>query len=59
MNPSILDQTIKAYRIGAANNKYSIFDGTGSTFFPGRWNTASGRVIYSAEHYTVRQQYSD
>lgn len=53
MNPSILDRTIKAYRIGAANNKYPIFNGIGSSFFPGRWNTAVGRVIYSAEHYST------
>jgi RES domain-containing protein len=53
MNASVLDRTIKAYRIGAANNKYPIFDGTGSTFYPGRWNTATGRVIYSSEHYST------
>ncbi len=53
MNPSVLDRTIKAYRLGAANNKYPIFDGTGSTFFPGRWNSASSRVIYSTEHYST------
>lgn len=53
MNPSISERTVKAYRIGVANNKYSIFDGTGSSFFPGRWNTAKCRVIYSSEHYST------
>ncbi|MEO0014633.1 MAG: hypothetical protein RLZZ535_3022 [Cyanobacteriota bacterium] len=53
MNASVLDRTIKAYRIGAANNKYPIFDGTGSTFYPGRWNTSKARLIYSSEHYST------
>ncbi|MEL6580232.1 MAG: RES domain-containing protein [Cyanobacteria bacterium J06621_12] len=48
-----LDRTVKAYRIGAANNKYPIFDGTGSSFFPGRWNTGRCRIIYTAEHYST------
>jgi RES domain-containing protein len=53
MNASVLDGTIQAYRIGAANNKYPIFDGTGSTFYPGRWNTSTSRVIYSSQHYST------
>jgi RES domain-containing protein len=53
MNASVLDRTIQAYRIGAANNKYPIFDGTGSTFYPGRWNTATSRLIYSSQHYST------
>lgn len=53
MTASILDRTVTAYRIGAANNKYPLFDGTGSTFFPGRWNTSRCRVIYAAEHYST------
>lgn len=53
MNASVLNRTIKAYRIGAANNKYPLFDGTGSIFYPGRWNTPASRVIYSSEHYST------
>ena len=53
MNPSILDRIVKAYRIGTANNKYPIFDGTGSIPYPGRWNTSANRVIYCAEHYST------
>lgn len=53
MNASVLDRTVKAYRIGAANNKYPIFDGTGSIMYPGRWNTSRCRVIYAAEHYST------
>ena len=53
MSASVLDRTVRAYRICAANNKYPLFDGMGSIFFPGRWNTAANRVIYSAEHYST------
>ena len=53
MNASLLDRTVKAYRIGTASNKHPIFDGTGSMMFPGRWNTSKCRVIYAAEHYST------
>ena len=53
MNPSILDRTLKAYRIGAASNRYPIFDGSGSVLFPGRWNSSRTRVIYCSEHYST------
>jgi RES domain-containing protein len=38
MTASILDRTLKAYRIGVHNNRYPIFDGTGAKLYPGRWN---------------------
>ena len=38
MTAFILDRTLKAYRIGVHNNRYSIFDGTGAKLYPGRWN---------------------
>ncbi|MCU0535715.1 MAG: RES domain-containing protein [Hydrococcus sp. Prado102] len=53
MSASVLDRTIHAYRIGAANNLYPIFDGTGAMLFPGRWNTARTRLIYCSEHYST------
>ena len=53
MNSSILDRTQKAYRIGTINNRYPIFDGSGSLLFPGRWNSNRRRVIYCSEHYST------
>lgn len=52
MTASILDRTLKAYRIGIHNNLYPIFDGTGAKLYPGRWN-AKYQVIYSASNYSL------
>jgi RES domain-containing protein len=49
----ILDRTLSAYRIGDPAGAYPIFDATGSTIAPGRWNTPGSPVIYSAEHYST------
>ena len=53
MSASVLDRTVRAYRIGAANNKYPIFDGSGSLLYPGRWNSSACRVIYCSQHYST------
>ena len=53
MTASVLDRELKAYRIGAAENKYRIFDGYGSVLYPGRWNTQACHVIYCSEHYST------
>jgi RES domain-containing protein len=53
MSASTLDRTLKAYRIGAHGNPYPIFDGTGATIAPGRWNTARCRTIYCSEHFST------
>jgi RES domain-containing protein len=52
MNASILDRTLKAYRIGIHSNRYPIFDGTGSKLYPGRWNE-NYPVIYSGSNYSL------
>lgn len=52
MNASILDRTLKAYRIGIHSNCYPIFDGTGSKLYPGRWNE-NYPVIYSGSNYSL------
>lgn len=52
MSPSILDRTLKAYRIGVHSNHYPIFNGTGARLYPGRWNTEYP-VIYSARNYSL------
>lgn len=53
MTPQRLDRTLTAYRIGDPDGLYPIFDATGSTIAPGRWNTAGSPVIYSSEHYST------
>jgi RES domain-containing protein len=49
----VLGRTLSSYRIGDPNGAYPIFDATGSTIAPGRWNTPGSPVIYSSEHYST------
>lgn len=49
----VLDRVLKSYRIGDLAGAYPIFDATGSTIFPGRWNTPGSPIIYSSEHYST------
>jgi RES domain-containing protein len=49
----ILDRTMRAYRIGDPNGRYPIMDATGSTLYPGRWNTPSTPLLYCSEHYST------
>ena len=53
MTAQILDRTLLAYRIGDPAGLYPIFDATGSTLAPGRWNTPASPVIYTSEHYAT------
>ena len=53
MSVQILDRTLTCFRIGDPAGAYPIFDATGSTIAPGRWNTASSPVIYTSEHYST------
>jgi RES domain-containing protein len=48
-----LDRVITSYRIGDPDGAFPIFDATGSTLNPGRWNTASSPMIYTSEHYST------
>lgn len=48
-----LDRTLTVYRIGDPNGRHPIFDATGSTYAPGRWNDADTPVIYAGEHYST------
>ncbi|ABI55848.1 RES family NAD+ phosphorylase [Alkalilimnicola ehrlichii MLHE-1] len=48
-----LDRTLTAYRIGDPTGEFPIFDATGSTRHPGRWNDAETPVIYAGEHYST------
>jgi len=48
-----LDRTLHGYRIGDPDGTYPIFDATGSTINPGRWNDTQTPVIYAGEHYST------
>jgi RES domain-containing protein len=49
----ILDRTLFCFRIGDPNGAHPIFDATGSTIAPGRWNTLGSPIIYTSEHYST------
>jgi RES domain-containing protein len=53
VTPQRLDRVLRAYRIGDPAGEHPIFDATGSTLFPGRWNTPTSPVIYASEHYST------
>ena len=53
MTSQVLDRTLSAYRIGDPAGAYPIFDATGSTIAPGRWNTPGSPIVYTAEHYST------
>lgn len=53
MTPQILSQGLSAYRIGDPAGVHPIFDATGSTINPGRWNDANHPMIYAAERYST------
>ncbi|MBP0440395.1 RES family NAD+ phosphorylase [Tianweitania sediminis] len=53
MTAQTLDRTLSAYRIGDPAGAYPIFDATGSTIAPGRWNTPGSPVIYASERYST------
>jgi RES domain-containing protein len=48
-----LDRVVTCYRIGDPSGAFPIFDDTGSTLYPGRWNTASSPMVYTSEHYST------
>src|SRR5258708_8240183 len=47
------DRVLTRYRIGDAYGAHPIFDATGSTLNPGRWNTPASPMIYTSEHYST------
>jgi len=53
LTAQILDRVLTCYRIGDPNGAYPIFDATGSTIAPGRWNDAISPVIYASEHFST------
>ena len=53
MKPQILSQGLTAFRIGDPAGAWPIFDATGSTLHPGRWNDPAHPVIYAAERFST------
>lgn len=53
MTAQLLDRTLSAYRIGDPAGAYPIFDATGSTIAPGRWNTRGSPMIYASAVYST------
>ncbi|MFT0860372.1 RES family NAD+ phosphorylase [Ancylobacter sp. G4_0304] len=53
MMAELLDRTLSSFRIGDPNGAYPIFDATGSTLAPGRWNTPGSPLIYTSQHYST------
>jgi RES domain-containing protein len=49
----VLDRTLSSFRIGDPGGAYPIFDATGSTIAPGRWNTPGSPILYTSEHYST------
>lgn len=48
-----IDRIVACYRIGDPEGSYPIYDATGSTISPGRWNTSNAPCIYASEHYST------
>lgn len=53
MTAQRLDRTLSSFRIGDPGGAYPIFDATGSTLAPGRWNTPGSPLIYTSQHYST------
>jgi RES domain-containing protein len=49
----ILDRGLVSFRIGDPAGAYPIFDATGSTIAPGRWNTPGSALIYSSAYFST------
>jgi RES domain-containing protein len=49
----VLDRVLRCYRIGDPAGTHPIFDATGSSLYPGRWNTPGSPMIYASEHYST------
>ncbi len=53
MTPQRLDRTLTCYRIGDPQGRHPIFDATGSTLVPGRWNLAATPMIYATRCFST------
>jgi RES domain-containing protein len=53
VTPQTLDRILTCYRIGDPDGAYPIFDATGSTLYPGRWNTPTSPMIYASRYFST------
>jgi len=53
MPAQVLDRVLTCYRIGDPDGQYPIFDATGSTIAPGRWNGSTEPILYASRHYST------
>lgn len=53
MTAQTLDRVLTCFRVGDPAGAYPIFDATGSTLSPGRWNTRTAPILYTCEHYST------
>jgi RES domain-containing protein len=51
--PGLLDANLVVYRLGDNSGVHPIYDDTGASLYPGRWNSAGVRVLYTSEHYST------
>jgi RES domain-containing protein len=47
------DRVLICYRIGDPDGAFPIYDAEGARLYPGRWNTHTSPMIYTAEHYST------
>lgn len=53
MTGQVLDRILSVSRIGDPAGAYPVFDATGSTIAPGRWNTPGSPMIYTSKYYST------
>ena len=53
MTAQILNHVMTCFRVGDPDGQYPIFDATGSTMSPGRWNSTACPMLYTSEHYST------
>ena len=53
MEPSVLPEAIRAYRIGDPDGQFPVWSAEGAKRVQGRWHAAGEAVIYASEHYST------
>ena len=53
MEPRVLPEAIRAFRIGDADGRFPIWSTEGAMQVAGRWHDLGEEVIYASEHYST------
>ena len=53
MNPRVLPEAIRAFRIGDPDGQFPVWSAEGARRVQGRWHTAGEAVIYGSENYST------